>query len=54
MSIFAFAVIALGIVFWISRRPGLSEGSKKGLQIASAILLLIVIATLGYALFLVT
>lgn len=54
MSIFALAAIALGIVYWLSRRPGMSEGMKKGLQFASVILLVVVLATLGYALYLVT
>ncbi|MFA9262830.1 MAG: hypothetical protein ACEQSB_05810 [Undibacterium sp.] len=54
MSIFALAAIALGIVFWLSRWPRMSEGVKKGLQIVSVVLFLVVLATLGYALYLVT
>lgn len=54
MSIFAFAIIALGITFWLSRRPGMSEGMKKVWQIMSVILLSITLTTLVYALFLVT
>ncbi len=54
MSIFAFTVIGLGIVFWLSRRPGMNEGMRKGLRIVTAILFLLALATLGYMLYLVT